>query len=186
MTAASVRMLSSPLSPWCYIWNDLTFQNKSLWNRCVRSQLGAAYISATTGAVVTALGLKSLAKVLPVACTSAAILCWLLCLIHSCSLQHLPPIASRFVPFAAVAAANCINIPFMRQRWGPRPPVYLLSQELRSLCVLSTISVSQGVEVRYPGNRWEWKQVRRVPQCCQTGHRSGGGVKDRHGGTSNG
>uniref|UniRef100_A0A3B5A1G2 Sideroflexin-3 n=1 Tax=Stegastes partitus TaxID=144197 RepID=A0A3B5A1G2_9TELE len=53
------------------------------------NQLGAAYISATTGAVVTALGLKSL---------------------------RLPPIVSRFVPFAAVAAANCINIPFMRQR----------------------------------------------------------------------
>uniref|UniRef100_A0A7N9B045 Sidoreflexin n=1 Tax=Mastacembelus armatus TaxID=205130 RepID=A0A7N9B045_9TELE len=55
------------------------------------NQLGAAYVSATTGAVVTALGLKSLAK-------------------------RLPPIVSRFVPFAAVAAANCINIPFMRQR----------------------------------------------------------------------
>ncbi|XP_006630929.1 sideroflexin-3 [Lepisosteus oculatus] len=55
------------------------------------NQLGAAYISATTGAVLTALGLKSLTK-------------------------HFPPIISRFVPFAAVAAANCINIPFMRQR----------------------------------------------------------------------
>uniref|UniRef100_A0A8C8A4U0 Sidoreflexin n=1 Tax=Oryzias sinensis TaxID=183150 RepID=A0A8C8A4U0_9TELE len=55
------------------------------------NQLGAAYVSATSGAVVTALGLKSLAK-------------------------RLPPIVSRFVPFAAVAAANCINIPFMRQR----------------------------------------------------------------------
>ncbi|XP_026080059.1 sideroflexin-1-like [Carassius auratus] len=55
------------------------------------NQLGAAYVSATTGAVVTALGLKSLTK-------------------------HLPPIMGRFVPFAAVAAANCINIPFMRQR----------------------------------------------------------------------
>lgn len=32
------------------------------------------------------------------------------------TLQRLPPIVSRFVPFAAVAAANCINIPFMRQR----------------------------------------------------------------------
>ncbi|XP_072882975.1 sideroflexin-3 [Hemitrygon akajei] len=54
-------------------------------------QLGTAYVSATTGAVITALGLKSLTK-------------------------HLPPLLSRFVPFAAVAAANCINIPFMRQR----------------------------------------------------------------------
>ncbi|XP_060781742.1 sideroflexin-3 [Neoarius graeffei] len=55
------------------------------------NQLGAAYVSATTGAVITALGLKSLTK-------------------------HLPAIVGRFIPFAAVAAANCINIPFMRQR----------------------------------------------------------------------
>ncbi|XP_056617273.1 sideroflexin-3 [Triplophysa dalaica] len=55
------------------------------------NQLGAAYVGATTGAVVTALGLKSMTK-------------------------HLPAIIGRFVPFAAVAAANCINIPFMRQR----------------------------------------------------------------------
>uniref|UniRef100_A0A8C8AB14 Sideroflexin-1 n=2 Tax=Otus sunia TaxID=257818 RepID=A0A8C8AB14_9STRI len=55
------------------------------------SQLGTAYISATTGAVATALGLNALTK-------------------------HVSPLIGRFVPFAAVAAANCINIPLMRQR----------------------------------------------------------------------
>uniref|UniRef100_A0A8C5CPA9 Sidoreflexin n=1 Tax=Gadus morhua TaxID=8049 RepID=A0A8C5CPA9_GADMO len=55
------------------------------------SQLGTAYVSATTGAVATALGLNALTK-------------------------HVSPLFGRFVPFAAVAAANCINIPLMRQR----------------------------------------------------------------------
>lgn len=95
------------------------------------SQLGAAYVSATTGAVVTALGLKSLASVMlsvhvhnemnSIKMTVVFSLCpaELVSLTVSDfarSLQRLPPIVSRFVPFAAVAAANCINIPFMRQR----------------------------------------------------------------------
>ncbi|KAB1259098.1 Sideroflexin-1 [Camelus dromedarius] len=53
-------------------------------------ELGTAYVSATTGAVATALGLNALTK-------------------------HVSPLIGRFVPFAAVAAANCINIPLMRQ-----------------------------------------------------------------------
>ncbi|XP_071670746.1 sideroflexin-1 isoform X2 [Patagioenas fasciata] len=55
------------------------------------SQLGTAYVSATTGAVATALGLNALTK-------------------------HASPLIARFGPFAAVASANCINIPLMRQR----------------------------------------------------------------------
>lgn len=69
----------------------VNYTNRSGDAAITMNQLGAAYVSATTGAVVTALGLKSLTK-------------------------RLPAIMGRFVPFAAVAAANCINIPFMRQR----------------------------------------------------------------------
>ncbi|KAG7492577.1 hypothetical protein MATL_G00015760 [Megalops atlanticus] len=69
----------------------VNYTNRSGDAPITANQLAVAYVSATTGAVVTALGLKSLTK-------------------------HLPPIVGRFVPFAAVAAANCINIPFMRQR----------------------------------------------------------------------
>ncbi|KAL2769408.1 sideroflexin-3 isoform 3, partial [Daubentonia madagascariensis] len=69
----------------------VNYSNRSGDAPITMGQLRTAYVSATTGAVATALGLKSLTK-------------------------HLPPLVGRFVPFAAVAAANCINIPLMRQR----------------------------------------------------------------------
>ncbi|KAF7264124.1 sideroflexin-1-3 [Rhynchophorus ferrugineus] len=63
-------------------------------------QILTSYLMATTGAVGTALGLNSLVK-------------------------KMPPIVGRMVPFAAVAAANCINIPMMRaQELQHGTPVY--------------------------------------------------------------
>ncbi|XP_069977865.1 sideroflexin-1 isoform X1 [Penaeus vannamei] len=67
-------------------------------------QLGTSYVMATTGALVTALGLNSLVK-------------------------SLPPLIGRLVPFTAVAAANCVNIPMMRMKEWKENGVILLDKD---------------------------------------------------------
>ncbi|XP_065648635.1 sideroflexin-2 isoform X2 [Hydra vulgaris] len=69
----------------------VNFTNRNAKSEISNTQIGIAYASATSGAMVVALGLNSLVKTAP-------------------------PLLARYVPFAAVAAANCINIPLMRQR----------------------------------------------------------------------
>uniref|UniRef100_A0A8C8RA51 Sidoreflexin n=1 Tax=Pelusios castaneus TaxID=367368 RepID=A0A8C8RA51_9SAUR len=55
------------------------------------TQIGVAYVTATSTALATAVGLNLYTK-------------------------RAPPLVARWVPFAAVAAANCVNIPMMRQQ----------------------------------------------------------------------
>lgn len=43
--------------------------------------------------------------------------CSLIKMQTSVILQSAPPLIGRYVPFAAVAAANCVNIPCMRQTY---------------------------------------------------------------------
>jgi tricarboxylate carrier len=71
-------------------YNAITnYSNRSGETPIPVSQLCQSYVMATSGALGTALTLNHLAK-------------------------RAPPIVGRFVPFCAVAAANCVNIPMMR------------------------------------------------------------------------
>ena len=69
----------------------VNYTNRNAKSEVSTTQLGVAYASATSAALVTALGLKSFLE------------------------KRAGSLLQRYVPFAAVAAANCINIPLMRQ-----------------------------------------------------------------------
>ena len=71
-----------------------------------------SYVAATGGALVTALGLNSLVK-------------------------HSPPLIGRFVPFCAVAAANCVNIPLMRQLELKNGESYISKSKRRELIIIN-------------------------------------------------
>jgi len=67
----------------------VNYTNRSGDKPISMQRLGTSYLIATTSATATALFLNSLVK-------------------------NMSPLVGRFVPFAAVAAANCVNLPFMR------------------------------------------------------------------------
>ncbi len=68
----------------------MNYTNRNAESPVTTPQLGLAYVSATFSALATAIGLKRALE------------------------RRAPPIMQRFVPVAAVAAANCVNIPLMR------------------------------------------------------------------------
>lgn len=69
----------------------VNYTNRNAKSSLTTNQMMFAYVSATASALVTSIGLKNYLA------TTA------------------PPFFQRLVPFAAVAAANCVNIPLMRQ-----------------------------------------------------------------------
>lgn len=97
ITGCMLTFYKTPKEVIFWQWFNQTFNaivnytNRSGETPIPVSQLGLSYVLASGGAVGTALSINKLVK-------------------------KFPPIIARFVPFTAVAAANCINIPCMRSR----------------------------------------------------------------------
>nr|XP_021151579.1 sideroflexin-2 isoform X3 [Columba livia] len=69
----------------------VNYTNRNAASPISLRQIGVAYVMATSTALATAVGLNLYTK-------------------------RAPPLLARWVPFAAVAAANCVNLPLMRQQ----------------------------------------------------------------------
>lgn len=69
----------------------VNYTNRNANSSLTVTQLGVSYVSATSSALIAAIGCKSYWQ------------------------KRASPFVQRYVPFAAVAAANCVNIPLMRQ-----------------------------------------------------------------------
>ncbi|KAF6208912.1 hypothetical protein GE061_014654 [Apolygus lucorum] len=97
MIVTGSMMVFYRTTPAVVFWQWVNQSFNALVNYCNRSdaampisQIASSYLIATTGAVGTAVALNK-------------------------AVQRMPSIVGRFVPFAAVAAANCVNIPAMRK-----------------------------------------------------------------------
>ncbi|XP_064370237.1 sideroflexin-2 isoform X2 [Dromaius novaehollandiae] len=86
----------------------VNYTNRNAASAISPRQIAVAYVTATGTALATAVGLNLYTKCLAASCPPA--------LTPASVLQRAPPLVARWVPFAAVAAANCVNIPMMRQQ----------------------------------------------------------------------
>lgn len=106
-------------------WANQTFNalvnytNRSGSTPLSTTQLASSYVMATGGALGTALTLNRLAK-------------------------NMRPIYGRLVPLAAVAAANCINIPMMRNN-ELKEGILLTDEDNKSLECQSKTAAVQGI-----------------------------------------
>lgn len=89
----------------------VNFTNRNAKSPISTTQLGVAYFTATASAMVTAVGCKSYWQKNAGPFIQVSI--FLIILLSN--YYHFDINFQRYVPFAAVAAANCANIPLMRQ-----------------------------------------------------------------------
>ncbi|NWQ72772.1 SFXN2 protein, partial [Columbina picui] len=94
----------------------VNYTNRNAASPISLRQIGVAYVTATSTALATAVGLNLYTKVCQEGNGWVAACIPPPTLMAACLLQRAPPLLARWVPFAAVAAANCVNIPMMRQQ----------------------------------------------------------------------
>lgn len=99
----------------------VNYTNRNAKSTVTNQQIAMAYVGATGGAVTAAAGMNLLVK-------------------------RAPAIVSRWVPWVAVAAANCINIPVMRQR-ELIDGIMVTDKEGNNLGIKSKVAARKGISL---------------------------------------